>query len=253
MNCPNCGAPLAEGAAFCGTCGMPIQQPQQPGMQQPNMQYQQPGMQQPNMQYQQPGMQQPNMQYQQPGMQQPNMQYQQPGMQQQWQAQQPTGSYAPKGNIIEMIKSKPILIVTYVGFFFILITSFLKGWVTAKVYGITSSEGLLVTGGGILKLYALLFALIAIWGILVEFGSFIPAINGIVDKFKKLPYSQFYLPCLAFIVWLLSILNGEFRDLVKISGIHYGICMYLNIIGILMIAARPVIALIQKKNYWEEG
>ena len=232
MNCPNCNAPIADGAAFCGSCGMPIaQQPQQP---QPNMQYQQP-----QMQYQQPNPQQ----FQQPGM--------DPQMQQQWQAQQPAGQYAPKGSFVDQLKANPLKIATYVGYFFIFLTSFLPGWVTAKIWGISSSEGLLVSGGGILKLWAFLFFAIAVCGILIEFGSLIPAINGVADKFKKLPYSQFYLPGLAFIIWIIASFTGEFHTLVKSSGVGYGFCMFLNIIGILLVLVRPIMAIIKKQEYWD--
>ena len=30
MNCPNCGTPLANGAAFCSNCGTPVAAPAQP-------------------------------------------------------------------------------------------------------------------------------------------------------------------------------------------------------------------------------
>ena len=248
MNCPNCGAPLTEGAAFCPNCGQPVAQVQQPD---PGVQYQaqQPD---PSMQYQaqQPD---PSMQYQaqQPGPN-PQFQAQQPGPNPQFQTQQQNVGYSGnKGSFVDMIKAKPIKLTTYIGYFFIFITSFLPGWITSNIGG---GEGLLVTGGGILKLYALLFVLISVCGILVEFGSIIPALNGIAGKFKALPFSQFYLPGLAFIVWLLSILNGEFRD--KMGSffglsVGYGICMYLCIIGILLVLVRPIMAIVKKEEYWD--
>jgi len=36
MNCPNCGAPLAEGAQFCTSCGTKLQSTQQPTYQTQN-------------------------------------------------------------------------------------------------------------------------------------------------------------------------------------------------------------------------
>ena len=53
MNCPNCGSQIADTATFCGYCGQPLAQQQQPVYQQP---VQQPVYQQPVQQpvYQQP-------------------------------------------------------------------------------------------------------------------------------------------------------------------------------------------------------
>ena len=245
MNCPVCGSPNADGAAFCGACGSPLgQQNAQQYQQQPNMQYQQPNMQyqQPNAQYQQPNMQyqqQPNMQYQQPNMQyqqQPNMQYQQP-MQNQRVS---TGN-----NFADIIRQQPLKIVTYVGFFFLFLASFLP-WVSA--FGI--GAGLWAPDGGILKLWAILLLLTAVCGILIEFGSLIPALNSIADTFKKLPFSQFYLPALALIIWIICICNSLLRSSVKF-GAHWGIGMWLCIIGVVLLLVRPVLAIIQKKNYWD--
>ncbi|MDE6296555.1 MAG: zinc ribbon domain-containing protein [Muribaculaceae bacterium] len=91
--CTNCGAPIEEGAKFCGQCGTPTQkvnnpQPTQQSAQQ-TQQYQQP-VQQP---YQQPA-QQP---YQQPAQQQYYQQpYQQPQQYQQLQQyQQPVAKFVP--------------------------------------------------------------------------------------------------------------------------------------------------------------
>ena len=228
MNCPVCGSPNADGAAFCGACGSPLgQQNAQQYQQQPNMQYQQP-----NMQYQQ----QPNMQYQQPYD--PNMQYQQPNQ----QYQRPAGS---NGNFIDAIKQQPIKIATYVGFFFLFLITFLP-WVSFMGIG----AGLLASDGGILKLWALMFFLVSVCGILIEFGSLIPALNNIASAYKKLPFSQFYLPALALILWIICLCNSNFRLTVK-AGAHWGIGMWLCIIGIVLILVRPVMALIQKKEYWD--
>ncbi len=63
MNCPSCGAPLNEGAAFCQNCGQAIQmqyqQPEQGAYRQPEQpvqpqQYQQPEQNAYQSQYQQP-------------------------------------------------------------------------------------------------------------------------------------------------------------------------------------------------------
>ena len=64
MFCPNCGAQLPDGAAFCSVCGQP-QQNARPAYQQPQQNYQQPYYQQPQQNYQQPYYQ-PQQNYRQP-------------------------------------------------------------------------------------------------------------------------------------------------------------------------------------------
>lgn len=51
MNCPNCGSQIADTATFCGYCGQPLAQQQQPVYQQPVQQpvYQQPAYQTPEI------------------------------------------------------------------------------------------------------------------------------------------------------------------------------------------------------------
>ena len=231
MNCPNCNAPLAEGAGFCGNCGMPIQQAQP---QQPNMQYQQP-----QMQYQQP-----NMQYQQP---QPGMD---PQMQQQWQAQQPAGQYkAPGVSPLVNIKSNPLMITSIIGYFFLFIVAWFPRWISA----LGSGAGLLASDGGILKLWALLFFLLCVLGVIIEVvGEGNAALGGFVTKYKSLPFSQFYIPAVALILWILCLTNSLFRS--TISGTwglaHWGICMYMCIIAVILLLVRPVMCLIQKKEFW---
>ncbi|MBR6704720.1 MAG: zinc ribbon domain-containing protein [Lachnospiraceae bacterium] len=75
MFCPNCGAQLPDGAAFCSVCGQP-QQKARPAYQQPQQNYQQP-----QQNYQQPYYQQPQQNYQQPYYQ-PQQNYRQPVYQQ---------------------------------------------------------------------------------------------------------------------------------------------------------------------------
>jgi len=252
----------------------PNAQYQQPGFD-PNAQYQQPGF-DPNAQYQQPGFN-PNAQYQQPGFD-PNAQYQQPGFDPNAQyqqgydpnaqfSQQTAGRPAPYGNFVEVIRQDPIRICAYIGCLFLLLSSFMPRWVYVKVsfMGISESagEGLFRAGGGILKLYAILFMILAICGILVEFGSYLPSLNNIAAKFKALPFSQFYIPCAAFIVWLLCVFNGTFRDTINsvkdASGYlgdaaksGYGFVMWMCLIGIILLLVRPVMAIINKKpQYWD--
>ena len=237
----------------------PYGQPQDMGQQNPqgfdpNAQYQQPGF-DPNAQYQQPGFD-PNAQYQQPGYD-PNAQFQ----------QHMAGRVSANGNFVEAIRQEPIRICAYIGCFFLLLSSFLPRWVYVKVsfLGVSESagEGLLRSGGGILKLYALLLFLLAAWGMMVEFGSFVPAINKIAAKYKALPFSQFYVPCAAFIVWLLAIFNGTFRDTINsvkdASGYlgdaaksGYGFVTWMCLIGIILLLVRPVMAIVNKKpQYWD--
>ena len=226
----------------------------------PNAQYQQ-GY-DPNAQYQQGY--DPNAQYQQGYN--PNAQYQQgydPNAQYQ---QQTMGRPIQAGNYFEAIKSDPVRICPYIGYVFLFLSSFLPRWVYLKItlLGISESEGegLLVSGGGILKLYAILFILLAAWGLIIEFGSYIPALNNIASKYKSLPFSQFYVPCAAFIVWLLAIFNGTFRDAINsvkeyssyygdAAKAGYGFVMWMCLIGIILLLVRPVMAIVKKQPYWD--
>lgn len=100
MNCKNCGAPMADDATLCPSCGAPVYaQPAPAATEVPPVQaqqpYQQPMYQQPA--YQQPAYQQPMYQqpYQQPVYQQPA--YQQPAYQQPAYAQPAPVAAAPEG------------------------------------------------------------------------------------------------------------------------------------------------------------
>ena len=232
MNCPNCNAPLADGTTMCPTCGMPVAQ-------QPNMQYQQPNMQyqQPNMQYQQPN---PNMQYQQPD---PN-QFQQPNPNQFQQAQN-YGVPAGQMGFVDTIKSNPLKICDIVAIFFLFLVAWMPSWVSAFGMG----AGLLASDGGILKLWALFFVLVAAWTSIVLFGSNIRALKGVVEGYKRLPFSQFYIPAFVILLFILVICNSMLRTTVK-YGASWGLCFYLCIIAIILLLVRPVMCIVKKQEYW---
>ena len=246
MNCPICGAPIAEGAAFCNNCGSPVaQQPQQ------GIQYQQPGQ-----QYQQPGPQY-QQQYQQPGQQyqQPGPQYQQPGqMYQDYSQNQNKFGASNGGNIMATITKDPFMICTCVGLFFMFISSWFPRWVQASGYG---GAGLFASNGGILKLYAFLFIAIVAWEVIIHFN----VIPEVVGKFRSLPFSQFYLPALALIVWILCMTNSNFRmyvnagkqvkELTGVSTSGYGFIAWLCLISILLLLVRPVMKIVKKEQYWD--
>ena len=175
--------------------------------------------------------QQPNMQYQQ----QPNMQYQQP-MQNQRVS---TGN-----NFADIIRQQPLKIVTYVGFFFLFLASFLP-WVSA--FGI--GAGLWASDGGILKLWALFFVLVAACKSIVLFGSNIRALKGVVEGYKRLPFSQFYIPAFVILLFILVICNSMLRTTVK-YGASWGLCFYLCIIAIILLLVRPVMCIVKKQEYW---
>jgi hypothetical protein len=239
MNCPICGAPIAEGAAFCNNCGSPVAQQPQQGIQyqQPNQQYQQPG----------PQYQQPDQQFQQ--------QYQQPGpmYQQDQQFRQPASNFG-KPSIGDLIKD-PFMICTFVGFFFLFISAWFPRWVQAKGAG---GVGLLAADGGILKLYAFLFFLIIVWGVITHLNL----IPNAVQMYRSLPFSQFYLPGLALIVWILCMTNSSFRLIVdagkaaKLLGYTgktagYGFIAWLCLIAVILLLVRPVMKLVKKEQYWD--
>ncbi len=125
-NCPNCGAPIADNASFCGNCGTKVEasetvtfedpirgfnpdkvQEQPPVMQAQQMQYQQPQMQSQDMgqmqgqamQYQDPAQMQGQMM--QPAQPQQMPQAFQPG---QMQYQQPYMAPNPQAGLITAIK-----------------------------------------------------------------------------------------------------------------------------------------------------
>ena len=242
MNCPNCGLPIADGSSFCVGCGAPVaQQPQQ--NQQPQMQYQQP-------QYQQPQFEQPQMQYQQP-----QQQYQQP--QQAFQPQQQSFQQSSQkvglpgnGSFIEVMKADPVRICAYVGYMFTFLASFVPRWVSVSFFGVTQGAGLFASDGGILKLWGILFLLGSIVGCLMEFGSFIPAINNVAAKVKALPYSQFYIPGLFVILYILCRFNGNFTTFVNAGG-SWGFAKWICLIGILLLLVRPILKLVKKEEYWD--
>ena len=90
MNCPTCGAALADGTTSCPACGAPIIQPANTN----NMPYQQPDMNYNQAQYQQPQMNYNQAQYQQPQTNYNQAQYQQPQTNyNQAQYQQPQANY----------------------------------------------------------------------------------------------------------------------------------------------------------------
>ena len=182
-------------------------------------------------------------------------------------SQKPSETRVTSLDIVNMIKADPIRLCAYIGYLFIILASWIPRWAYIKVsfFGVSTSEGfgLFSSGGGILKLYGFLFILFGLVGSLIEFGSYIPALNKAADKFKTLPFSQFYIPCAAFIVWLLAIFNSNFRDVINsakqyegmlndAASAGYGFAMWMCLIGIILVLIRPILALVQNKSYWEE-
>ena len=206
MNCPNCGAPLQEGAAFCTSCGMPVaQQPQQQA---------------------------------------------QPGPQ-----VNPAGNFnnaqnfgaQRSGNLIQDIKNDPFKGCSYIGYVFTFLASFMPFWVSVSVFGISSHAGLFAADGGILKLYGILFLLGSIAGCLIEFGP--GSLSNITTKYKQLPYSQFYIPGLFFILYFLVRFTSYFKDAVNI-GYHWGFIKWICLLGVILLLVRPIMCLVKKQDYW---
>lgn len=234
MFCPNCGNDVPEGSAFCTNCGTPMQQA-------PQQQYQQP--------YEQPGYQQaPQQPYPQQG-------YQQAPQQPYAQAPSHFGPAVNFGGIIGSFKENPLNIATYVGVILLFLSSFMPGWIYVSGWGAKESAGLLASDGGILKLWALILFLttIAIFFVASADNINIPAVNNMIDKFKSLPFSQFYLQALAFIMFLLCTFNGTFHDAIKevkelkdwgFKG-GYGYAFWFCLIGIILTLVVPVMKTIK--------
>ena len=252
MNCPFCGAQIPDGAAFCPNCGAPST-PQQAEQQQTVLNGQPQAA--PGPQYQQQPQAAPDPQYQQQPYGAPGPQYQQqpygaagqpqPAANQQWQQKKQSFAAAGQQSFVDSVKGDPIKICTLVGFFFTFLGSFLPAWVSAGGIGV----GLFAGDGGILKLYGILFLFGSIFGILLEFSSHAQGLKALSDAVKKLPYSQFYIPGLFFIVYLLARFNGNFR-LVVSFGASWGFAKWICLIGVLLLFVRPVMKLIKKEEYW---
>ena len=251
MNCPFCGAQIPDGAAFCPNCGAPST-PQQAEQQQTVLNGQPQAA--PGPQYQQQPQAAPDPQYQQQPYGAPGPQYQQqpygaagqpqPAANQQWQQKQ---SFAAAGqqSFVDAVKADPIKICTLVGFFFTFLASFLPAWVSGGGHGI----GLFGEFGGILVLWGILFLLGSICGILLELGSSVQGLKALSDAVKKLPFSQFYIPGLFFILYLLARFNSLFRLAVGF-GASWGFAKWICLIGVLLLFVRPVMKLVKKEEYW---
>ena len=192
---------------------------------------------------------------------------QQPGAQQ--FRSQTMGNPAGGASLIEAIRQNPIKVCAYVGSILLILSGFLPRWVYFKAslgsFSQSSGAGLFASDGGILKLYGFLLIIFGLCASFIEFGSYVPSLNNVAAKFRALPFSQFYIPCASFIVWLLAVFNSNFRNVVNMykgedttsllggsvsSG--YGFVMWMCLIAIILLLVRPVMALIQKKNYWED-
>ena len=281
MKCTNCGAEIPAGAMFCVSCGSPAPQPAQPtapqqpvqpaqaaAPQQPVQPQQmaqpqqptQPKMQQPQMgqpgpqQFgQQPQMGQPGPQQfgQQPQMSQPGPQ--QFGQQPQMVQRPPMG--APVGGgfnaFMNTLKADPIRWMEIGGLFLIFISIFLPFWITAKVpfFGISESAGLWGSGW-FWVLVALSFIIVVAAQVLIWIDA-IPPLSGIVQAYKRLPFSQFYIPAYVFLMCLLYVIV----NLATIKGgeylkIYFGVAFWLCLVGTIVAVVPGIIKLAQKQPYY---
>jgi len=209
MNCPNCGNPLPDGAAFCGNCGTQLGQQMQPQMQQ---------------------MQQPQMQFQQQGM------YGQPqGMPQGQFMQQ--GYMAPRPKMVRVPKYVKPSVCRIVGAVLILIASIVPIWFGQGQGGAYYGAGFFTTGGGVLPLWGILLMLTAL--ALLFFEIDLPQIRNVQGAFHALPGARFYLPGFA----LFLLLMGTFAHGLGTHDIGWG--WWLCLIGILLCCVSPVVDLIQ--------
>ena len=241
MKCTNCGAEIPAGAMFCVSCGSPAPQPAQPTAPQQPVQPQQ--MAQPQ-QPTQPQMQQPQMG--QPGP-------QQFGQQPQMGQRPPMG--APVGGgfnaFMNTLKADPIRWMEIGGLFLIFISIFLPFWITAKVpfFGISESAGLWGSGW-FWVLVALSFIIVVAAQVLIWIDA-IPPLSGIVQAYKRLPFSQFYIPAYVFLMCLLYVIV----NLATIKGgeylkIYFGVAFWLCLVGTIVAVVPGIIKLAQKQPYY---
>ena len=253
MKCTNCGAEIPAGAMFCVSCGSPAPQPAQPtAPQQPVQPAQAAAPQQPVQPQQMAQPQQPT----QPQMQQPQMG--QPGPQQFGQQPQmgqrpPMG--APVGGgfnaFMNTLKADPIRWMEIGGLFLIFISIFLPFWITAKVpfFGISESAGLWGSGW-FWVLVALSFIIVVAAQVLIWIDA-IPPLSGIVQAYKRLPFSQFYIPAYVFLMCLLYVIV----NLATIKGgeylkIYFGVAFWLCLVGTIVAVVPGIIKLAQKQPYY---
>ena len=157
MNCPTCGAALADGTTACPACGAPIIQPantnnmpyQQPDInynqaqyQQPQTDYNQAQYQQPQTDYTQAQYQQPQTNYNQPQYQQPQANYNQPNYNQMPYAN--SAAYAPTGAKFKR-KFNAGHFAVMGGSLFCLISVFLP-FLTVSLFGYSESMSLFKDG-----------------------------------------------------------------------------------------------------------
>ncbi len=236
-------------------------QPQQYGNQQFSNQQQYGQQQYGNQQYGQPQQYGNQQQYGQPQQygNQPNGQYNNPKAV--GNVRTNSGGIINMNGIIEDMKSDPMKIVSYGGVLFVFLASFLPGWIHASYWGKSHSAGLWASDGGILKLWSLLFivACVAQVAVIAEKNVNIPGTDSFMQKYRNLPFSDFYVIALMVVLFFLCTFNGTFREVVtaikeakeygntilgKVSG-GYGYAFYMCIIGILALCVEPAMKLIK--------
>ena len=146
-------------------------------------------------------------------------------------------------------------ILTFVGAGLVFLGSWFPRIVYYNMAGEKEAAGLFASDGGILKFYALLFIIIAAGSVCLE-------VLPNLDAVKKLPFYQFYLPALGFIVFILVCTNNTIsaiRDVIKlaksfgsmlggkVSG-GWGIAWYFLLFGLIILTVRAVLGFLNSKN-----
>ncbi len=253
MNCPNCGAQIPEGALFCVSCGTPVQQaapaqPQQPVQPQAPVQPQQPVQPQAPVQPQQPVQQATPVQPQ-PQPVQPQASF---GQTYQASPAAPVASGAGINGFMNSMKANPVKWVEVGGIFLIFLSVFIPSWVVLKVPFFNISESASIWESGAFWVLVALSFIVLTAALVLIWLDVIPPLSGIVATYKKLPFSQFYVPAYVFIFWALymivnaaSLKGGEYVKL------YFGIGFWLCFIGVILSIIPGIIMLVQKKPYYE--
>ncbi|MCR5214540.1 MAG: zinc ribbon domain-containing protein [Eubacterium sp.] len=267
MVCSNCGAPIPEGALFCVSCGSPVSsstapqmsgtvQSQEPQGPQP-VQLQEPQGPQPGQygqpqgpqsgQYGQPQGPQPG-QFGQPQGPQPG-QYGQPQGPQPGQFGQPMPGMGGAGiqGFLNRMKAEPLRWTEVGGIVAVFLALIIPTWSYVSFFGYREYIGLWkfdVIG----PIMGLIIFLATVAAALIQLDV-IPPISPYINKFKALPFSQFYYPACVFLmwffIWIFSVGTISHSEYAK-----YGFSFYFCFIGIGLLLIVPIMKLVKKQNYY---
>ena len=150
------------------------------------------------------------------------------------------------------MKANPVKWVEVGGIFLIFLSVFIPSWVVLKVPFFNISESASIWESGAFWVLVALSFIVLTADLVLIWLDVIPPLSGIVATYKKLPFSQLYVPAYVFIFWALymivnaaSLKGGEYVKL------YFGIGFWLCFIGVILSIIPGIIMLVQKKPYYE--